>query len=456
MNLKRNPVTITEGPLPINILRFAVPVILSGLLQLTFNAADIIVVGRCSGDTALAAVTSSAPLINLLVNAFVGLSMGTNVVVAQALGRRDEDYVERAVQACVLLGILVGLGIGVVGFFTAPVLLRLMGTPDTVMGEAALYLRIYFLGVPAMTVYNFASAVLRGSGDTRRPMNILILCGAINLVLNLLFVLGFGMGVDGVAWATTAANALSCVLVMRCLAEESDCRHLELRRLRMDGEVLGEVVRIGLPASMQAVLMAMSNVVIQSSVNSFGDVVMAGSGASGNIEGFVWTAMNAFYQACLTFTGSNLGAKRLDRVDKVMVHCMWMAGATGLLLGGVTCLFGKPLLGIYTDSAQAVGHGMVRMLYVCLPYFLLGMADVVMGSMRGMGWSVPPMITVLLCTSVFRLVWIGTVFRQYHTEPVLYACYPISWVLLLVLHLLCWWFVRNRVRAKVEFERNEV
>lgn len=454
MDLKRSPVTMVEGPLPINILRFALPVMLSGLLQLTFNAADIIVVGRCSGDTALAAVTSSAPLINLLINIFVGLSMGTNVVVAQALGRRDETCVERAVHACVLLGILVGMGIGVIGFFGAPIILRLMDTPDSVMGEAVLYLRIYFLGVPVMTVYNFASAVLRGSGDTRRPMNILILCGALNLALNLVFVLGFGMGVEGVAWATTIANVLSCMLALRCLMGEDDCRHLDLRRLRLDWDVLKQVVRIGIPASLQAVLMSVSNVVIQSSINSFGDVVMAGSGASGNIEGFVWTAMNAFCQASITFTGSNLGARQMERMDRVMGHCMWMAGAAGLLLGGTVCLFGEQLLGVYTDSAQAVGHGMIRMLYVCVPYFLLGMGDVVMGSMQGMGWSVPPMITVLMCTSVFRLAWIATVFQQHHTEPVLYACYPISWVLLLTLHLLCWWFVRSRVRVKTELERS--
>lgn len=453
MRTRHRDIVMTQGPLPVNLLRFALPVMLSGLLQLAFNATDVIVVGRCAGDTALAAVTSSSPLVNMLINAFTGFAMGTNVVVAQALGRRDEKYVERAVHACVLLGVLLGLAIGAVGFVFTPALLRLMDTPDTVIGEAVVYLRIYFLGVPAMTTYNFGASVLRASGDTRRPMNFLIVSGVLNLVLNLLFVLGFDMGVAGVAWGTFAANGLSCVLVLRCLTRENDCRHLELSRLHMDGEILTQVLRIGTPASLQAVLMAMSAVVIQSGINSFGDVVMAGSGASSNIEGFVWTAMFSFYQACLTFTGSNLGAKQMDRVDKVLVHCLWMVTAAGLLVGGGVCLFGKQLLGLYTESAQAVEYGLLRMFIVCLPYFLYGMCDVVIGSMRGMGRSVPPMISSLICLCVFRLAWMAAVFPQYPTQTVLYICFPISWLLLLIVNLLCWVFVRNRVRAKVAREQ---
>lgn len=455
MKTKNERVDMLQGSLPVNLLRFAIPVLLSGVLQLAFNAADVIVVGRCAGDAALAAVTSSSPLINLLINTFIGFSMGTNVVVAQALGRKDEEYVERAVHACVLLGILLGMVVGAVGFFSTKALLRFMDTPETVMGEAVVYLRIYFLGVPALTVYNFGAAVLRGSGDSRRPMNFLIAGGVVNVLLNLLFVIGFDMGVAGVAWATAIANCLSCLLVIRCMMGENDCRHLDLRRLRMDRQVLGQVVRIGIPASLQTVLMSVSNVVTQSGINSFGDVVMAGSGASGNIEGFVWTAMNAFYQACLSFTGSNLGAKQLDRVDKVMAHCMWMAGAVGLIVGGGACLFGKQLLGIYTGSAQAVEHGLLRMYIICLPYFLYGVADVVLGSMRGMGRSVPPTISCLACLCAFRLVWMETVFRQYPTQPVLYLCYPISWGMVLAVNLLCWWIIRKRIRTKAAEERND-
>lgn len=448
MNTKRYAVNMTEGPLVRSILQFALPVMLSGLLQLTFNAADVIVVGRCAGDTALAAVTSSSPLINMLLNAFVGLSMGTNVVVARALGRGDEEYVERAVHSSVTLGILCGLVLGTFGFFAAPVILTYMGTPESVIGEAALYLRIYFMGVPFSMTYNLSSAVLRGSGDTRRPMKFLMVSGAVNLALNLVFVLGFGLGVAGVAIATALANGLSCFLVLRCLVGETGPQHLDFGRLGIRGEVLWHVIGIGLPASFQAVLVALSNVVVQSSINSFGDVVMAGSGASANIEGFVWTAMNAFYQACLTFTSRNLGNGRLDRVDKTLGHSLWLVVSVGFAAGGTACLLGPQLLGFYTNSAQAVEYGMTRMFIVCLPYFLLGMSDVLMGSMRGMGHSLPPMIASMLCMCGFRVVWVSTVFRWNPTLTMLCICYPLSWSMLLMIQFLNWLLVRRKVRRQ--------
>ena len=452
MRTKNSRVDMLHGSLPINLLRFALPVILSGVLQLAFNAADVIVVGRCAGDTALAAVTSSSPLMGLLVNAQIGFSMGTNVVVSQALGRRDEDYVERAVHACILLGVIVGVTIGIIGFLITPTVLRLTQTPPTVIAEATTYLRIYFLGAPAQVMYNFGAAVLHGHGDSRRPMKFLLVSGVLNLLLNLVFVLGLDMGVAGVGWATAIAHWLSCLLVLRCLMSEDGCHRLDLLRLRMDAQVLSEVVKNGVPASMQAVLMSLSNVVVQSGINSFGDVVMAGSGASGNIEGFIWIAMNAFYQAGLSFTGNNLGAGRLDRVDRVMVHSTWMAGAVGIFGGAIAYLFGRQLLGIYTDSAQAVEYGMLRMMIVVLPYCLYGMADAVQGSIRGMGGAVLPMISGLVFLCGFRLAWMGTVFPQYRTLPVLYTCYPISWVLFLSVNLLCWWIIRGRVRAKAELK----
>lgn len=455
MKTKDGRVDMLSGSLPINLLRFALPVILSGMLQLAFNAADVIVVGRCAGDTALAAVTSASPLMGLLVNAQIGFSMGTNVVVSQALGRRDEDYVERAVHVCILLGILVGAVIGVMGFLLTPTVLRMTQTPPTVVGEATTYLRIYFFGAPAQVLYNFGAAVLHGHGDSRRPMKFLLTGGALNLMLNLVFVLGFDMGVTGVGLATTIAHWTSCLLVLRCLMNEDGAHRLDLSRLRMDSQVLGRVVNIGVPASMQAVLMSLSNVVVQSGVNSFGDVVMAGAGASANIEGFIWIAMNAFYQAGLSFTGNNLGAKQLDRVDKVMIHSTWMAGAVGVIGSGVACLFGEQLLGIYTDSAQAVEAGMLRLLIVTLPYCLYGMADAVLGSVRGMGGAVLPMVSGLACLCGFRLAWMGAVFPKYRTQQVLYTCYPISWVLFLGLNLLCWWIIRKRIRTKAAEERND-
>ncbi len=448
MSADSRRVDMTSGSLVKNILRFALPVMLSGLLQLTFNAADVIVVGRCAGDTALAAVTSSSSLINMLLNIFVGLSLGSNVLIARSLGEQNHDRVVRGVHTSIALGLICGVGIGSVGLIFSPWILRLMGTPDTVMGEAVLYLRIYFLGVPASVLYNFGSSVLRASGDTRRPMRFLMTAGALNVVLNLWFVLGFGWGVAGVAVATTISNLLSCSLVIRCLIRENAPLQLDLHRLMLDRFVLVNVVKIGVPASLQGVLISMSNVVIQTAVNSFGDVVMAGSGASANIEGFVWTAMNAFYQACLSFTGRNLGAGKLRRVDHTALHCMWLAAAAGLLSGGLACLFGPELLGLYTDSAAAVEYGMNRMLLVCLPYFILGMADVLMGSMRGMGMSLPPMINAITFMVGFRILWINTVLRVWHTQTMLYINYPISWIMIFAAHWPCWFYVRRKVHRR--------
>lgn len=452
---KYRNVIMTEGPLSINLLRFALPVMMSGLLQLAFNAADIIVVGKFAGDTALAAVTSTGALVNLLVNLFTGLSMGTNVVVARALGRGDPDYVEHTVHTSVLLGVLVGLGLGAFGYVVAPMLLNVMDTPDSVMEPAALYLRVYFLGVPFSVIYNLSAAVLRGSGDTKRPMYILMMSGVLNVVLNLIFVINFHMGVAGVALATLLANLMSCVRVVQCLMQEEGMLHLDLHRLHLQPQVLGQVIRIGLPASFQAVVMALSNVVIQSSVNSFGDVVMAGAGAAGNIEGFVWVAVNAFYQACLTFTGQNLGAGKLERTDKVLARCLGMVIATGVIFGGGTWLFGPQLLGIYTDSALAIEYGMVRMTYVGLPYFLFGVMDVLVGYMRALGWSVPPMIVSLACLCGLRILWVMFIFPLDPTLPMLYLCYISSWSVATLCHAGCLVFVRARVRKSVLAEAEQ-
>lgn len=446
---KYHNVIMTEGPLSINLLRFAIPIMLSGLLQLAFNAADIIVVGKFAGDTALAAVTSTSPLINLLVNLFTGLSMGSNVAVAQALGCGESERVKRTVHTSVLLGVIVGLLLGAFGFVVSPLMLGLMGTPQSVMDQAALYLRVYFIGVPFSVIYNLSAAVLSGSGDTRRSMYILMASGILNVVLNLIFVIFFDMGVAGVALATLLANLLSCIGVVYCLTQETGALHLNLRQLHLDREILGWVVRIGLPASCQSVVLSLSNVVIQSSINSFGDVAMAGSGAASNLQDFLWVALNAFYQACLTFVGQNLGAGKLERMDKVLVRCLGLVTLTGLIGGIGMWLFGTQLLGIYTNSPQAIEYGLVRMSYVGIPYFLFGVMDVLVGYMRALGWSVPPMIVSLVGLCGLRLLWVMFVFPLRPTLPTLYLCYVTSWVVCTVCHAVCLMFVRRKVREKV-------
>ena len=450
MGRKNRLVNMTEGSMIPNIIRFFVPLMLAGLLQLAFNAADIIVVGRYVGDTALAAVTSTSAMVTMLLSMFVGLSMGGNVVVARALGKGDWEETDRAVHTCIATGAVCGVVTGVAGLILSPLLLRLMGTPDTVMGEAVLYLRIYFVGVPASMIFNFGSAVLRGNGDTRRPMWFLILSGAVNLLLNLVFVLALGWGVAGVAVATSIANILACTLVLYCLMHESDPLRLDLKRLRLDMPMLSRIVSIGVPGSLQAVLISLSNVVIQSAVNSFGDVFMAGSGAAGNIEGFVWTAMNSVYQGCLTFTSRNLGAGKLKRVDRSVLHSGWLVVVVGLGLGGTACLFARPLLGLYTNSPQAIEYGVDRMLLVCLPYFILGISDVLMGGLRGLGKSVVPLINAITFMVVFRILWINTVLRVYHVPAVLFASYPISWIMVVIANLLCWLHVRRKVYGQIK------
>lgn len=447
MRGRRHAIDMCSGPLTTDLLHFALPLIFSGFLQLAFNAADVIVVGKFAGDAALAAVTSNGSLINLLVGLFSGLSMGTNVLVARALGRRDYRYVEDTVHTSVALSLICGLFMAGFGFFAAPVLLRWMSCPDSVIGLSTLYLRIYFLGIPGSMIYNFASAVLHGSGDTRRPLNFLTLAGVLNVVLNLIFVIVFRMGVAGVALATLISQYFSAALVVRCLIQEMGPQHLDLKQLCLRAEIIGSIIRVGIPASMQAVVVALSNTVIQASVNSFGDVVMAGSGASASIEGFVWIGMNAFYSACLTFTSSNLGAGNYRRMDQVLLRCQIMVIGVGLTLGLLCVLLGPQLLSIYSNNPEAIAQGMLRLQVIALPYFLCGIMDVFVGALRGMGFSTPPMIVSVLGMCGFRLLWIATIFQNNRTPEVLFTSYPISWIITALVQGVCWFVVRRRVLA---------
>lgn len=438
-----------NGPLAPKILLFALPLMLSSILQLLFNAADVIVVGKFAGDASLAAVTSTGSLINLLINLFMGLSIGANVVVAQAIGHGDHARTEKAVHTSVVVSLLSGVFLAFVGFFCARQFLEWMGSPENVIGLSSLYLKIYFLGMPASLFYNFGSALLRAQGDTQRPLNYLSVAGVVNVCLNLLLVIVFRLDVAGVAIATVISQYISALLVLRCLLRETGPLHLELSQLRVDKEILGVIVRIGLPAGFQGVVFSLSNVVIQSSINSFGDIVMAGSGASANIEGFVYAGMNAFYQTCLTFTSQNYGAGKCDRVDKVLLWCQFYALVTGLVLGNLAYLFGPQLLSIYSPSSDVIAQGMVRLLYVSVPYALCGIMDVMVGSLRGLGWSVVPMIVSMVGACGLRLLWIATIFQAVRTPQCLYFSYPVTWVITGTVHILCFLVIRKKAYAKV-------
>lgn len=441
-------IDMVNGPLLGKIIKFAIPLMLSGILQLFFNAADIVVVGRFAGSTAMAAVGSTGSFINLIVNVFMGLSVGTNVLVARYYGARDYKNLEETVHTSVFASIVCGCILIFVGIFLAKPMLTLMGSPEDVIDQATLYVRIYFGGMPAMMLYNFGAAILRSVGDTKRPLYFLTISGVLNVGLNLILVIVFDMGVAGVGIATVVSQCLAAVLVLICLVKSDAPYRVELKKLHIYKSKLLEMIRIGLPAGMQGTVFSISNVLIQSSINSFGSVVMAGSTAAGNIEGFVYTAMNSFYQTSLSFTGQNMGAKKYDRVSKIMRLCVMCVTVVGIVLGGLCTLCGETLLSIYTSDPEVIAYGMERMLLVCLPYFLCGIMDTLVGSMRGMGYSILPMIVSLAGACGLRVVWILTVFAADPTLPTLFVSYPISWTVTALTHFVCYLVAYNKLKKK--------
>lgn len=445
MAVKHRNVDMLGGSLPRNLLRFVLPLMLAGMLQQAFNTADVIVVGKFVGDTALAAVSSNGALIGLLVNLFVCLSIGLNADVANAIGRGDRRRVEESLHTGLLLGLLGGIFLAVFGWFAAPVLLRWTGTPDTVFAQAVLYLRIYLLGAPAGLVYNFGAAALRGNGDTRRPLNFLTIAGLVNVGLNLFFVLVLHWGVAGVAAATSISQAVSAFLVLRCLSQEGDLLHFDLHSLRIVPTSLGRICAVGIPAACQGIVVSLSNTIIQSSVNSLGETFMAASGAAGNIENFVWIAMNTFHQAAITFVSAARGAGQLRRTDKIVGWNLLLVTIFGLSLGALTTLFGPWLLTLFTDTPEAISQGHVRLAIVCLPYFLYGMTDVLTGALRGFGKSITPMLVTILGMCGLRFVWCTAIFPLHRTGPMLMVCYPITWIIALVALLICFFIVRHQI-----------
>ena len=421
---------LTSGPMLQKIILFSLPLAASSILQLLFNAADVVVVGRFAGSTALAAVGSNGALINLLVNLFVGLSLGANVVAARCFGAKDDEGVHNTVQTSVTLGLVSGFLLAVVGFFAARVLLELMSCPEDVIGLSTLYLKIYFIGMPMTMLYNFSSALLRAVGDTRRPL--------------------FCLAVAGVALATIISQTVSACMVTALLVKEKGPLHLDLGHLGFHAGALGQILRIGLPAGLQSTVFSLSNVVIQSAVNSFGSIVVAGNSAASNLEGFVYTAMNAFAQAAVTFTSQNMGARRYDNLDRVMRNCLLCSIVTGLVLGGGASLRGEQLLHFYSSDEVVVTAGLARMHIICTTYLLCGGMDVLASCLRGRGYSVLPMVVSLVGSCLLRLVWIATIFRLFHTTTMLYLSYPVSWILTTLVHLACLLVVRHKMNENLK------
>lgn len=443
-------IDMCNGPLFGKLLLFTVPLILSGILQLLFNAADIVVVGRFAGNDALAAVGSTGSLTNLLVNLFIGLSVGVNVLVARYYGGKQEKEVKETVHTSILISVLGGLILAFLGFVLSKPLLTLMDTPESVINHSVLYMRIYFMGMPVMLLYNFGSAVLRAIGDTRRPLYYLLIAGVINVILNMFFVIVFHMGVAGVAIATVTSQVVSAALIVKCLMKSEGCYRLERNELKISWDKFGKIARIGFPAGIQGALFSISNVLIQSSINSFGAIAMAGNTAAGNIEGFVYTSMNAVHQSAVSFTGQNLGGKKFDRIKKILLECFLLVTVIGLLMGNGIVLMGDKLLGIYSADAKVIAYGVQRLKGICTLYFLCGVMEVLVGCIRGLGYAIMPMIVSLLGACVFRVIWIMTIFQWDKTLDTLYLSYPVSWALTSLAHLICFLIVQKRVKERLE------
>lgn len=445
---KKYEIDMTDGPMLRKMIVFAVPLMLSGCLQLLFNTVDVIVVGRCVGDTALAAVGSTGALTNLIIGLFMGLSVGTNVLCAQGFGAGRAKDVRDAVHTSVLISLIFGVVLGIFGFIFAKTFLGWMDTPDDVIDQASLYLKIYFLGMPVIMLYNFASAVLRAIGDTRRPLYFLLIAGVINVVLNLFCVLVLNLGVAGVAIATVISQAVSAFLVTWCLVKADGMIHLDLKHMYIHGKTLLRIVSIGLPAGVQGVVFSISNVMIQSSINSFGSYAIAGNTAASNLESFNGTAMNAFHQTNINFTSQNYGARKYDRIWRCLFLCLIMTSMVGVAMGLGMYYFGGTLLKLYTTDPKTIEFGLIRFMYCARWQFFGGMMDCAVGSLRGIGMSLLPMIVSITAVCGFRVIWLSTVFPQHHTLGTVYVTYPITWTLALVAHVICFVIAFTRIQKR--------
>ena len=435
---------LCSGPILNKILVFTLPLIASGILQLLFNAADMVVAGRFAGSIALGAVGATSSLINLLINVFLGLSVGSNVVLAHFYGAKMDNEVSETVHTSVALALICGFVLSGIGYAASAPMLSLMGTPAEVLPHSVDYMRIYFLGMPVMLLYNFGAAILRAVGDTKRPLYYLTLAGVINVILNIIFVVFFHLGVKGVALATIISQAVSAAMVIRVLVKSESVIRLDIRSIRLYRDKALRIARIGLPAGFQGSIFSISNVLIQSSVNSFGAIAVAGNTAAMNLEGFVYNSMNAFHQTATSFTGQNMGAREYGRVKKILRTCLACVVVTGLIVGIPAYIFGDHLLALYTTDPAVIEYGLGRLEVIMLTYYLCGIMDVMVGTLRGMGYSIMPMIVSLMGACVFRIVWIFTVFKVVHTPTCLYMSYPLSWGLTFTVHLLCFIFIARR------------
>ena len=442
-------IDMCHGPLFGKIIRFSIPLMLSGILQLLFNAADIIVVGRFVGPTALAAVGSTSSLINLLINLFIGFSVGANVLVARFHGAGRDDEVNETVHTAITLSMVSGIFLLILGVTVTRTLLIWMGSPDDVLDQSSLYLKIYFLAMPATLLYNFGSSILRAVGDTKRPLLFLVISGCANALLDLILVIGFHLGVAGVATATITAQMISCILVLLCLYRTDSCYQLRFSKLKIKKVYLLQIFQVGIPAGIQSTVINFSNALLQSSVNSFGDTAMAGYTAANNILGFLYMSVNSITQACMSFTSQNYGVGKYKRMDRVLIDCLILTVSVSLLLGCGAWFFGPQVLSIYTREKDVIESGMEILAITTVPYFLCGIMDLFPGALRGMGHSAVPMILSVIGTVGTRILWIFGFFPHHRSLYFLFISYPASWIITIVMQVICFYFVKKTVRREL-------
>ena len=446
MKNNKYEIDMCNGTIMDKLISFALPLMISGMLQLMFNAVDIIVVGRFTGSQALAAVGSTTALICTFTNLFIGVSLGANVLAARFYASGKTKEMSETVHTAILLALISGIAMSIIGILCARESLVLIATPDDIIGQAALYLRIYFLGMPFFMLYNYGAAILRAVGDTKRPLMYLIAAGTANAVLDLVLVIIFKMGVAGVAIGTITSQFISCVLVIRCLCKTNAIYKLYISKLRIKKYYLIQILKVGLPAGIQSTVINFSNVLLQSSVNSFGEIAMAGYTAANNILGFLYVSVNSVTQACMSFTSQNYGVRKFKRMDKVLANCAILSIIVSVVIGGGSYLLGHQILGIYTKQEDVIQCGMEILSISTIPYFLCGLMDMIPGSMRGVGYSAVPMILSIIGTVGTRLVWIYGVFPEHRSLYVLFMSYPVSWGLTIVMQAICLVFVRRKIR----------
>lgn len=449
MKNNKYEIDMCNGTLMDKLISFSLPLMLSGILQLLFNAVDIIVVGRFTGRQALAAVGSTTALINIFTNLFIGISLGANVLAARFYASGKEKEMSETVHTSITLALISGLVMALAGVLLARFALNLMGTPNDVIDQSVLYMRIYFLGMPFFMLYNYGAAILRAVGDTKRPLFFLVISGMTNAVLNLVLVIVFHMGVAGVAIGTIVSQLISGILVLRCLYTSNTSYRLYFSKLGIKTQYLKQIFQVGIPAGIQSTVINLSNALLQSSVNSFGSVAMAGYTAANNIFGFLYMSVNAVTQSCMSFTSQNYGVKKLKRMDRVLLDCMILSVGVTLTLGCGAYFFGPELLKIYTSDADVIRCGVEVLAFTTVPYFCCGIMDLLPGALRGMGYSGVPMILSIIGTVGTRIVWIFGLFPAHRSLSFLFISYPVSWILTILMQAVCFCFVRKHVHQSV-------